>query len=129
MTKLEAYQTIIRDVVHEDMQVEHVLLVALVLHTHSISLCEGIDLEDVRPDSGERVIVLAPLTRTDVTQMLSTLWPWTDERGRMDYWFAQYCRTVAYEVFEDVPDGLRTRAAAVRDDVLAHVLIDRLIEE
>lgn len=129
MTKLDVYREVLRGTVRADMALEEVLLVALVLHTHSLALRRDVELDDVRSQPGIHGIVLAPLTRTHVAQLLSSLWPEDDDRGHMDYWLTHYCRTVAYELFEDVPERLREQAIAARDAVMAHDLVERLIEE
>lgn len=129
MTKHDVYQEILRGVIRDDMSREEILWVGFVLHTHSIALRGDVEVDGVPRNSGTNGTVLAPLTRSHVAQMLSSLWQSSDPRGHIDYWSAHYYQTVAYEVFEDVPDGLRDRAIAARDNVLGHDLIERLIEE
>lgn len=90
MKKLDVYTQILRDAVRSDLQVEDVLLHALVPHTHSIALRRGVALDDVQPSVREPRLVLAPLTRTLLAHLVASLWPKSEELGRDDFWFAQY---------------------------------------
>jgi hypothetical protein len=129
MTKLDVYRQILRSAIRDDMRLEDMLLSALVLHTHSIALRPDVDLDDVRRTTGERRLVLAPLTNTHVTELMASLWPHDEERGREDFWFERYARVTPYELFADVPDELRDRAVAAREAIAKHELIEELIEE
>jgi hypothetical protein len=129
MKKLDVYKQILRDTIRDDMQLEDVLLRALVLHTHSIALRPSVSLDDVQRDSGEHRLVLAPLTRSHVVELVSSLWPKNEERGQKDFWSIQYSNLTAYELFEDVPDELRERAIAARKSIAGHELVEELIEE
>jgi hypothetical protein len=129
MDKLDVYRQILRDTIRGDMQLEDILLRALVLHTHSIVLRPDIDLDDIQRNVGELRLVLAPLTRTHVVNFVASLWPKDNEWGREDFWFAQYGRVIPYELFEQVPDELRDQALAARKSIEDHSLVDELIEE
>lgn len=129
MNKLDVYKQILRDNIRDDMELEDLLMRALVLHTHSIALRSDVVLDDVRRSAGEQRLVLAPLTRTHVAELMASLCPKNEERGRMDFWFAHYGRLTPYELFGDVPDELRDRAVAARKCIAEHHLIDELIEE
>lgn len=129
MNKLDIYTQILRDTIRNDWEVEDVLLRALVLHTHSIALHPDVALDDVKRGVGEPRLVLAPLTRTHLAHLVASLWPKNEERGRDDFWFAQYGSITPYEVFDDVPYELRDRALAARRNIEEHGLVDELIEE
>jgi hypothetical protein len=111
------------------MQLEDILMRALVLHTHSIALRPGVFLDDVQRSSDEQRLVLAPLTRTHVIELVSTLWPKDEERGQENFWFYHFNSLAAYEVFEDVPEYLRGRADAARMSIAVHDLVQELAEE
>jgi hypothetical protein len=129
MDKLDVYRQIFRDTIRDDMQLEDILLRALVLHTHSIVLRPDVYLDDVQRNAEQLRLVLAPLTRTHVVHLVASLWPKDSEWGREDFWFAQYGRVVPYELFEQVPDELRNEALAARKSIEGHSLVDELIEE
>ena len=129
MKKHDVYREILRGVIHGAMSREEILFVALVLHTHSIVLSRDVEVDGIREEPEAHGITLSPLTRTHVAEMLSSLWPSDDERGRMSYWLTHYCQTVAYELFEDLPDSLRDRANTARDRVMAHDFVEDLFEE
>lgn len=129
MTKHEVYRAVLRGSIQGTTPLEDILVVGLVLHTHSLVLPEGLELDGLRRDPRTRSITLAPLTWTYVAQLLSSLWPSGNERSRSDHWLAHCQRMVPYEALEDVPHELRARVAAAKHRVLAHALIERLLEE
>jgi hypothetical protein len=129
MNQLDVYRRILRDTIRVDMPLEDILLRALVLHTHSIALRPDVDLDDVQRNVGELGLVLAPLTRTHVVNLVASLWPKDSEWGREDFWFVHYGQVVPYELFEQVPDEMRNKALAARKSIEDHSLVDKLIEE
>ncbi|HEY9422993.1 MAG TPA: hypothetical protein VIW92_16395 [Thermoanaerobaculia bacterium] len=129
MNKLDVYKRILRDTVGDDMPLEDALLHMVVLHTHSIVPRPDVPIDDVLPGRGERRIVLAPLTRTHLAELVASLWGKHDERGRVDFWFSSYGRLTPYELFTDVPSDLWERAIIARDNVAQHDLVAELIEE
>ncbi|MEZ4301773.1 MAG: hypothetical protein R3B70_42960 [Polyangiaceae bacterium] len=129
MTKVEVFEQILRGSIRDGMQLEDILLRALVLHTHAVALHEDISLDDAQVERCERRLVLAPLTRSHVVELLSSLWPEDEERGRQDFWFTAYSHFAPYEVFEDVPGALRDKAIAARESIAGHPLVQQLLEE
>lgn len=129
MKMLDVYKQVLRDTTRDDMQLEDILLRALVLHTHALALRPEVSLDDVRRNGSTRRLVLGPLTRTHVAELVASLWPENEERGRQDFWFTQYGRHTPYELFEDVPEELRERAIAARRSIAEHALVEELIEE
>jgi len=129
VNKRQAYRQILRDSMRDGMQLEDVLLRALVLHTHSIALRPGIDLDDVERNPGESRLILAPLTTTYVASLLASLWPESSEWGREGFWFSKYGTITPYQLFEELPDELRDLALAARTSIEEHRLVDQLIEE
>lgn len=128
MNKIDVYVRILRDTVSKTAPIEDALLRAVVLHTHSIALRPEVALEDLQKGD-EPHIVLAPLTRTHVAELLAPMWPRSDERGADEFWLEQYNRLTPYEVFADVPGALRARALAARKSIEAHPLVAALVEE
>jgi hypothetical protein len=129
MNKMAVYESVLRDSIAPDGDIDETLWRAWVLHTHSLGLRRDIQLDDVRPEAGDERVVLAPLTRNHLAELLAALWPANDQRGRESFWFWEADRVTPWEVFSDVPDELRDRAAAARHAVAAHPLIEELIEE
>lgn len=129
MKKINVYTQILGDTIRSNSEIEEVLLRALVLHTHSIALHPGVALGDVKRDFDESRVVLAPLTRTHVAQLVASLWPSDDKRGQADFWFMQYVNLTAYEDFEDVPDHLRPQALVARRAIEEHHLVGQLIPD
>ena len=127
MKVLDVYAQVLRDTVRPDMALIDVLLHGVVLHTHSLSLKKEVVLEDVNEQSGG--IVLAPLTRHHVAEMLAKLWPSNTQRGQEDYWFAHCLADTPYELFEMIPEQLRDRAVAARDSIAGHALLAELVPE
>ena len=128
MNKMGTYKSILRDTVTPEMDTDDVLWRGLVLHTHSIVLRAELQLDDVRPGPGERS-VLSALTRSSVAEVLASLWPPGDKRGREAFWWGQGEKVTPYELFSDVPATLRGRADAAKQAIAAHPLVDELIEE
>jgi hypothetical protein len=129
MRKVDVYMAIIRDAISKDVSPEDLLLHALVLHTHSIVLRDGVVLEDVRLDPHEQQMVLAPLTRNHVAELLATAFGGIGKRASPDFWFVEYARVAPYESFDEVPEDLRERAMAARRSIERHRVVERLVEE
>jgi hypothetical protein len=129
MNKLEVHQQVLRDTVRDDMSTVDVVWHMVVLHTHSIALPRGIGLEDVfERDASEERVILAPLTKSHLSSLAASLWPNDAERSRASFWSMEYS-SMAYEVFADIPEGLRDRAEAAKRHIESHYLVDQLIAE
>jgi hypothetical protein len=129
MDKMAVYESVLRDSVAPDGDVDETVWRAWVLHTHSLALRRDLQLDDVRPDADGQGVVLAPLTRSHIAELLASLWSPNEKRGRDAFWFWEADRVAPYETFADVPDEMRDRAAAARRAVAAHPLVEELIEE
>jgi hypothetical protein len=129
VNKVDIYRQILRDIIQDDMQIEDIVLRAFILHTHSLLLRTNISVDDVEGTGIEQRILLAPLTRTHVTELLSSLWPRDQQRGREDFWLTHYSRLTPYDLFVEITDNLRDKAIAARENVASHDLVQELIEE
>lgn len=129
MRHLDVYAQILKETVALEMDVVDVLLRAVVLHTHSIVLSESVVLEDVKPGAGSCRVVLAPLTRRHLAELLSALWEGRGERGSDRFWSEQYSTLTGYELFSDIPPELLARAITARDAIRCSTLVAELIEE
>jgi hypothetical protein len=129
MNKMAVYESVLRDSVAPDGDIDETLWRAWVLHTHSLALRRDLQLDDVRPDADGQGLVLAPLTRNHLAELLASLWPPNDKRGQNAFWFWEAHRVTPYEAFSDLPDEMRDRAAAARRAIAAHALVEELIEE
>ncbi len=129
MKILDVYERILRDVIPEDASLEDVLLYMVVLHTHAVGVRPDVPVDDVSRASAEVGVVLGPLTRNHLAELVSSLWPPNDRRRDMTFWHDAYARRTPYEVFEDVPEHLRDRAVASKQTIENHPLVERLVEE
>jgi hypothetical protein len=129
MKKLDVYRQILRDVIHDDTALEDALLYIVVLHTHSITLRPGVTVEDGPPNAGGHGIVLAPLTRNHLAELVSSLWESRDQRANPGFWYSAYCRLTPYELFEDLPDSMRDSATAAKRTIETHDLVEKLVQE
>jgi hypothetical protein len=129
MDVLGVYEQILKDTIDVEMDVIDVLFRAVVLHTHSIALRPDVTLEDLAPSGTPPRIVLAPLTRTHLAELLARLWMKGDRRATDAFWFHEYGSTTPYELFSDIPPELAERAMQARAAVSAHALVADLIEE
>jgi hypothetical protein len=129
MDKLDVYKQLLRDSVTPDMGTEDALWRGRVLHMHCIALRPDLRLDDVRLDEGEQRVVLSPLTNNHVAELLASLWPSGEQRGRPYFWFGESNKLTPYEVFADIPANLRDRATAAKKAIEAHPLVAELIEE
>lgn len=124
VTKMEFWSTLLRDLGVKRLPKLDILLHAVVLHTHVITLRSGFLLDDAGGST-----TLAPLTRNGVGDVLASLWPASQERGRQSYWFFAYCAETPYESVKDVPESLVQRLDSVRDAFLRHPLVEALEED
>jgi hypothetical protein len=129
MNMMAVYESILRDSVPPDGDIDETLWRAWVLHTHSLRLRRDVQLDDVRPVAGGERQVLAGLTRNHLAEMLASFWSPNDQRGREAFWFGAAHRVTPYELFADVPDEMRARAAAARRAIAAHPFVEALIED
>jgi len=130
MKMLDVFRSILSETLTADMEAEDVLMRAVVLHTHSIVLRPGLDLEDVLEAArNDGRLVLAPLTRRHVATLIAECWPAGARAGRETHWLERYERDTPYEVFGDVPPDRRVRALAARDEIAKHPLVERLLPE
>lgn len=129
MNKFDVYKQILRDIIHDDTDLEDVLLYMVVLHTHSMILRSSVTVEDGPKNSGERGIVLAPFTRNHLAELVSSFWGTSNQFGDVEFWHSSYCRLTPYELFGDVPDNLRDRATAAKNTIENHDLVEKLVEE
>ena len=76
MKMLDVFRSILSETLTADMEAEDVLMRAVGLHTHSIVLRPGLDLEDVLEAArNDGRLVLAPLTRRHVATLIAECWP------------------------------------------------------
>ena len=131
MNVIDVYGNILRDLINKDSNVEDVLFLAVVLHSHSIALRTDIVLDDGRRIFDNTRHVLPPLTRNHVAQLISELWPKSEERGQLDFWFFEYAYKIPYELFEDVPNELLEQAQTqtAKRKIEEHRLVEGLIPE
>jgi|JI10StandDraft_1071094.scaffolds.fasta_scaffold126184_2 hypothetical protein len=130
MKMLDVFRSILREVLAVDMEVEDVLMRAVVLHTHAIALRRDIALEDVsESERSDGRLVLAPLTRRHVAALVAEFWPADPHRGREAFWLDRYERDCPYELFSDVPRERSARAIAARGDIAKHAFVEELLPE
>lgn len=130
MKMLDVFRSILRDVLAVDMEVEDVLLRAVVLHTYSIALHRDIVLEDVSDsERSDGRFVLAPLTRRHMAELVAECWPEDPHRGSGAFWLEHYERNTPYELFSDVPRERSARANAAREAIAKSALVETLIPE
>lgn len=129
MNKLDVYKQVLRDAISIEMSEEDVLLHMVVLHTHSIAVSSDVSIDDVQPSNAGQGIVLAPLTRRHLAELVSSLWESHDQRGDVAFWYSLYGSLTPYELFEDVREELRERAFAAKMNIANNDLVDHLIED
>src|SRR5512143_1671111 len=123
MKSLDVFKQLLHDGLEPDADELSFLSRAVVLHTHSIVLRPEVRLDDVKPDPTRGQVVLAPLTRTHVAELLASRWPANKQRGRDAFWLGLYEQRTPYEVVDDVPEDLRAAVLDGRDVVAAHMLV------
>ena len=129
MNKIDVYKQILGDVISMQMSNEEVLLHMVVLHTHSIVVNSDVSIEDVNLNHEGQGIVLAPLTRRHLAELVSSLWESHEQRGDAAFWYSSYDRLTPYELFDDIKDELRKKALTAKMNIANNDLVDELIEE
>ena len=131
MEILDVYRQVLRESVRSGAPDSDILWRMVALHTHSVVLRSGVAVENggiLRPGADGRV-TLSPLTRSHLAALVAECWPAASERANDAYWLTAYAKETPYEVFEDVPNEERERAAAARDEIVRHDPIVELIAE
>lgn len=130
VTKMEVYTRVLRDTARDAATDEGVLWIMQVLHSHAIRVSPDAIVVDVAHD-GPHGVELAALTRSHLALLVASVFEHDDDvrRRRREYWGLRFDEETGYEVFEDVPEGLRPRAEAARRAVAAHELVAELVPD
>lgn len=102
---------------------------AVVLHTHRITLRADVELDECREDDDPGPITLLPISVSHTAEILSSLWPKADERGDVDFWYFLYQSVTPYEILDEIPSDIRHLADEARRRIESHNFIAELTED
>lgn len=78
------------------------LALMILLHTHCVILREGLR-------EAPQAFRLAPLTQRHAAEVVASLWPHSDPRGRYEYWYWAFNTRTPFELAEEVTEEWKPR--------------------
>jgi hypothetical protein len=128
MTKYEIHKSLTHSVLSPEAGSEAVLLYMVLLHTHDIYLKLGVVLEDVAMKDMTKSLLLPAITRRHAAEVVASLWPSDDKKGRDEYWHSLFNKTTPYEVVGDVPAEALAHLMELKELLLSDPRVEVVVE-
>lgn len=129
MNENDLYREILLDIGVTALSPSDALWIAVILHTHQITLRPEVELEECQDDDDPGPITMLPMTSSRAAELFASLWPEDDERGQHSFWRFLYLKATPYESLGDIPPALRHLADAARQRIEGHRFVAALTED
>lgn len=95
------------------------LMTIYLLHTHLITLREGVSLDGVLPSAAP----LGSLTKAHAASLVANTFPSGDPRSDEHYWLSEYLRLSPFEFWDELTPEFRPSSEALRLRMLQHPMV------